>query len=75
MHVVCYQVGLLLLEFKDAIREGDGNRIIRCWRYMLLIYKATGRTNYTMEALNILLQLRCLFSPRMASQFEMELYI
>ncbi len=22
--------GLLLLEFKDAIREGDGNRIIRC---------------------------------------------
>ena len=24
--------GLLLLEFKDAIREGDGLRILRCWK-------------------------------------------
>ncbi len=59
--------GLILLEFKDAIWEGDGNRIIRCWRYMLLIYKATGRTNYATEALNTLLQLRYFFSPRMAA--------
>ncbi len=62
--------GLLLLEFKDAIWEGDGNRIIRCWRYMLLIYKATGCTNYATEALNTLLQLRYFFSPRMAAQLK-----
>lgn len=24
-------LGLLLMEFDDAIREGDGTRIIRCW--------------------------------------------
>ena len=23
-------MGLLLLEFKDAVREGDGDRVLRC---------------------------------------------
>ena len=26
-------LGLLLLEFKDPIREGDGYRVIRCWKF------------------------------------------
>eukprot|EP00731_Ephydatia_muelleri_P038275 Em0702g2a len=26
-------LGLLLLEFKDSIREGDGYRVLRCWKY------------------------------------------
>ena len=62
--------GLLLLELKDAICEGDGNRIIRCWRYMLLIYKATGRINYSIEAFNTLMHLQFFFSPRMAAQLK-----
>ena len=32
-------LGLLFMEFKDAIREGDGERIIRCWRYFLPLFK------------------------------------
>ena len=31
------------MEFVDAVREGDGKRILRCWRYFLLLFKATGR--------------------------------
>ena len=34
-------LGLLLLEFKDGIREGDGNRVLRCWKYFLLFFRAT----------------------------------
>ena len=34
-------MGLLLLEFKDGIREGDGNRVLRCWKYFLLFFRAT----------------------------------
>ena len=30
---------LIWAEFEDAIREGDGLRVIRCWRFMLLISK------------------------------------
>jgi hypothetical protein len=27
--------GLLLMELRDAIHEGDGERILRCWKFML----------------------------------------
>ena len=26
-------LGLLFMEFNDSIREGDGDRIIRCWKF------------------------------------------
>ena len=47
-------LGLLLMEFSDGIREGDGVRILRCWKYFLLLFKANNRTNYSIEALNLL---------------------
>ena len=61
-------LGLLIKEFNDSVREGDGNRIIRCWRYFLLLFKANGRTNYSIEAFNLLAQHDFLLSPRMAMQ-------
>ena len=60
--------GLLLKEFNDAIHEGDGTRIFRCWKYFLLIYRATQRKNYAIEAFTLLAQYHYLFSPRMAQQ-------
>lgn len=27
-------LGLLLLEFKDAVREGDGVRVLQCWKFL-----------------------------------------
>lgn len=27
-------LGLLMIEFLDATREGDGTRTLRCWRYL-----------------------------------------
>ena len=29
--------GLLYQEYIDSVREGDGNRIIRIWRYLFLV--------------------------------------
>ena len=40
-------LGLFYLEFLDAIREGDGSRILRCWRYLLPIFLGSNRTNYS----------------------------
>lgn len=60
--------GLLLMEFIDAVREGDGNRIIRCWRYFLLHFKVSNRTNYSIEAFTVLAQQYFFLSPRMAMQ-------
>ena len=60
--------GLLLLEFKDAIREGDGNRIIRCWKMLLLYYRSAGHTNYQKEAFQLLAEVHAAASPKIASQ-------
>ena len=72
-HVLAYakdvlSLGLLLMEFVDAIKEGDGLCILRCWRYFLPIFKASKRTNYSIEAFTFLAQHECLLTPRMQQQ-------
>ena len=74
-HVYAYarevmSLGLLLMEFNDAVREGDGTHILRCWRYFLLLFKASGRTNYSVEAFTLLAQYEYMLSPRMAMQLK-----
>ena len=56
------------MEFQDAIREGDGIRVIRCWKFLLLWFRSTGHTNYAIEAMTLLSQLYHLFTPRLAEQ-------
>ena len=63
-------LGLLLMEFNDGIHEGDGYRIIRCWRYFLPIFKIGGRTNYSIEAFILLAQHDFLLTERMAAQLK-----
>lgn len=38
--------GLLLLEFEDAIKEGDGDRLLNVYKIALLFYKKNGHTKY-----------------------------
>ena len=59
--------GLFYLEFCDAIKEGDGIRVARCYRYLLPIFFGTGRTNYSCEVLNMLHQ-ELTLPPRLANQ-------
>ena len=60
--------GLVYMEFRDAIKEGDGYRILRCWRYFLMLFKETNRSNYSGEAFSLLAQYHFLLSPRAAMQ-------
>ena len=61
-------LGLLYLEYCDAIKEGDGFRVLRCWKYNFLIFKCTNRINYSIEAFTLLAQHCFLFSERQAHQ-------
>ena len=63
-------LGLLYLEFQDAIREGDGDRVLRVWKYLLLVFQASNRTNYSIEAFTLLTQYHLLMSPRLAEQLK-----
>jgi len=60
--------GLLLLEFKDAIREGDGPRILRCYKALLLYYCFAKHYNYCKEAFRTLATVNALATPRVAQQ-------
>lgn len=57
-------MGLLYLEFQDTIHEGkaSASRV----KVSLLIFRATGHTNYTLEAFILSSQYYYLFPPRQA---------
>ena len=35
--------GCVYLELTDAIKEGDGDRVLRCWKYLLIIFHNSNR--------------------------------
>ena len=55
------------LKFEDAIKEGDGPPVIRCWRFFLLIFKSSNKTKYSLEAVKLLVGIRLLL-PRQRKQ-------
>lgn len=58
--------GLLLRNFQDAIKEGDGNRLEILWKFMMLLFKVSGKTKYALAAIRLHAQLNALLTPREA---------
>lgn len=61
-------IGCFYLVYKDAIKEGDGERVLDCWRYLLPIFHNSGRRNYSNEALHFLCQYHQDLPPQQAQQ-------
>ena len=68
-------LGLLYMEFQDAIREGDGESVLNCWRYFMILFKATGHRNYAIEAFISLAQYQWFLPPRQAMQLKYSRFI
>jgi len=51
------------LDFCDAIKDGDGLHVLRCYRYLLSMFVSSNRKNYAIKNLNLLLQCDYLLSP------------
>ena len=49
-------LGLFWMGFHDAIREGDGERVMMYWKFLLPIFKTLGRKNYIVECVKLQLQ-------------------
>ena len=60
--------GMFMLEFRDAIREGDGRRVLRCWTVMMLYFKAAQRVKYALEGFHLLAQIKALLPRRLAEE-------
>ena len=59
--------GLLYINLTEAISEGDGDRVMRCCKFLLLhFYSDPGSTKYALEALFLQFQQQALFIPRQA---------
>ena len=61
-------LGIFYLNYKDAIQEGDGDRVLLCWKYLLPISKVSDRRNYSLEALRMLYSYHFSLSPCLKHQ-------
>ena len=68
-------LGLLWRNYYDSVREGDGKRVLSIWKYLLLIFKARKRSNYSKEAAILLLQYHFIFSDRLRMQLLTSTFI
>jgi L1 cell adhesion molecule like protein len=71
VHIYACEVvtlGLIWLNYYDAIKEGDGERILKLWKYLMIIFNKCGRRNYAKEAALLLIQFHYTSSERVASQ-------
>ena len=68
--ILCHFVALVS-EFIDAWSEGDGERVLRCWKIFMLHFHAERRTKYALEALRLQFQLATL-PPYLVHQLTLE---
>ena len=66
--VLCHY-GSLMIEMHDAWAEGDGERVVRCWRLFMPHFRDSGCTKYCLEALKLQIQLQVL-SPNLVHQIK-----
>ncbi len=57
---------LVVHEFNDVVHEGDGERMMTLWKFLLLYFRATGHLNYALESVNLVAQTQALLSAREA---------
>ena len=62
-------IGLLWHGFHDAIREGDGNRLLTYWKFLTFVFKQEGHRNYAKEGFNLTAQ-SLLLSPRKVAELK-----
>ena len=61
--------GMVVMNFLDAISEGDGERVIRSWKFLLLYFQNDkGSPKYALEALYLMFQVYALLSPKASHQ-------
>ena len=58
--------GFLLANLQDAVKEGDGERLLRLYSAALMFYKNYGHTQYAYSTLLLTVQVNATFSPRLA---------
>lgn len=70
------QLGVFLMQLDDTEREGDGNRMMRNWKVLMLINRAGKRgKKYAFEAMRLLTNCRALYSEKMAHRVTHGMFV
>ena len=68
---LCY----LAKNFLDARKRGDGERVCRLYKHLLLYFKLDGRTKYSYQTLQLLAQLNFLLPPGLAHELKWNRFV
>ena len=63
-------LGLLLRDADDAVKEGDGERMCRVWKFLTLLYRVGGNNKYALAGLRLTASQVGLLTPRQAHQLK-----
>lgn len=61
-------LGLLWHGFHDSSREGDGERLLRYWKFLAITFMSSNNYNYAKEAIELLVQYHYILSEREKAQ-------
>ena len=61
-------IGMIWMGFHEAIRQGDVERVMVYWKFFLPLFRILKSKNYSIEAVDIQLQLHHHLSQREAAQ-------
>lgn len=65
-----HSLGLLLRDADDAVKEGDGERMCRVWKFLTLLYRVGGNNKYALAGLRLTASQVGLLTPRQAHQLK-----
>jgi len=68
---LCY----LAKDFVDARKRGDGERVCRLYKFLLLFFKIDGRTKYSYQSLHLLAQINFLLPPALAHELKWNRFV
>ena len=61
-------LGLLIRDAEDAVKEGDGECLVRVWKFLTLLFCLTGCHKYALAGLRLMASIEGLLTPRKAHQ-------
>ncbi len=59
-------LGLMLRNAEDAVKEGDGLRLLRAWKFFTYLFHLKGHNKYALAGLRLIASVEGLLTPRQA---------
>ena len=66
---------LMALDFTDARKHGDGERLIRLYKFLILQFRAVRKDNYALYSLRLIMLIKALLTPKLSHQLTWNRFV